>query len=184
MPKQNPQREATLLEYWKKGTGAREAASKTGIPEGSVFGYYRKFNKNPQRYHREAERLKPPSRVKNQDLLKQLTNWKEGLAVKERHDRLMKEGRYIQAKYALEAQMLFERYYNSKVESVTSFSELYKYSGSEAMLPYLAWELVLANAQDKSLDDAIAETAHKLRASASRFPKGHADAMINSILSL
>lgn len=120
MLKRNPRREATLLAKWKDGKAARDAARETGIPEGSTYHYYRKFNKDPENYNRLAKSLKPSEALRPQEIVMQ---WGLAMAaedVSEKYNALMKEGKYVEAKDYIEAKKAYDRYINSQFGNITS----------------------------------------------------------------
>jgi transposase len=123
--KKNPEREASLLDEWKKGTPAREAARITGVPEGTVYYYYRRFNRDPEKANRLATSLKPRRKLSDWDIIRQSDKIRLGERVQAKFDSLMKEGKFVQADYYMRAQRLAERYRNEQKQGVNSILALY-----------------------------------------------------------
>jgi transposase len=124
MMKRNPEREASLLDEWKKGTPAREAARMTGVPEGTVYYYWRRFNRDPEKANRLAASLKPRRKLSDADIIQRSNTIRLSEGVRAKFDSLMKEEKFVQADYYMRAQRQAEQYYNEQKQS-RSFLTLY-----------------------------------------------------------
>jgi len=133
--RKNPARERTLLLLWSRGVTAREAARKTGIPEGSVNGYYAKFNKNPEKYKKTVTEIPASSLVEPRELLNDIRRIQRTGEVVERHHKLMGEGKYVDANAAIQAEINLDLFV-SKVAQASDLAflkaDLQKY---QALLP-------------------------------------------------
>jgi hypothetical protein len=125
MMKKNPEREATLLDEWKKGTPAREAARITGVPEGTVYYYYKRFNRDPEKANRLAAGLMPRRKLSDADILMQTIKALSTEEVQAKFDNLVKEGKYEQAEQYIRAQREAERYRNERTRDVSSAVALF-----------------------------------------------------------
>ena len=123
--KRNPEREANLLDEWKKGTPAREAARITGVPEGTVYYYWKRFNRDPEKANRLATSLKPRRKLSDLDILQQSNRIRLGEGVQAEFDSLMKEGKFVLADYYMRAQRQAERYHNEQKQGRNSILALY-----------------------------------------------------------
>lgn len=123
--KKNPEREASLLDEWKKGTPAREAARITGVPEGTVYYYWKKFNRDPEKANRLAASLKPNRKLSDWDIFLQSVKVRSAYEVQAKFDILMKEGKFDQAEQYIRAQREAERYRNEHRQDANSFIALY-----------------------------------------------------------
>jgi transposase len=125
MMKKNPEREASLLDEWKKGTPAREAARITGVPEGTVYYYWKRFNRDPEKANRLAASLKPSRKLSDLDILLQSVKVQSAYEVQARFDSLLKEGKFEQAEHYIRAQREAERYQNEHKQDVSSIIAFY-----------------------------------------------------------
>jgi len=117
----NPEREARLLEEWVKGTTAREAATKTGTPEGTTYYYYKKFNKDPQNANRLAANLKPSRKLSSVSVLIQSAKIQNAQEAQRKFGELMREGKYAQADYYVKAWSAGQRLWAESIRDVNSF---------------------------------------------------------------
>jgi hypothetical protein len=133
--KKNPIRERVLLDNWMRRKTVRNTARETNIPEGTVSRYFSRFNRDPEKYHRQAT-SNQPSTTENlyYDLPSQLLTMFNIERVNDRHKQLMAEGKFAEAKQALEAEMLYARYMSSKTSSVTSLAFYLAYPDRYAFL--------------------------------------------------
>jgi hypothetical protein len=120
--RKNLARERTLLSYWVNAESVRVTAEKTGIPEGSVSRYFARFNKDPEKYHRQVVQRAAVPEDPYSDLPQQVFKMHHADVVIERHDRLMSEGKFAQAKIAIEAEMLYSKYISSATAGVTALA--------------------------------------------------------------
>jgi transposase len=118
-------REAMLLEYWRNGKTARQAARETGVPEGTTYYYYKKFNKDPARANRLAKSLRPSQNLGALDHLEQSTKALATEEVTKKYESLMNEGKFVEAKQYLEAEQVHDRYRSQQLSDVTSDFALY-----------------------------------------------------------
>jgi transposase len=125
MMKKNPEREASLIDEWKKGTPAREAARITGVPEGTVYYYWKRFNRDPEKANRLATSLKPRKKLSDLDIIRQTDKIRLGEKVQAKFDSLMKEEKFVQADYYMRAQHQAERYRNEQKQGLNSILALY-----------------------------------------------------------
>ncbi len=51
--RKNLEREKILLSHWRRGNTVKRAALLTGIPQGTISHYYRRYNKHPEKYVRK-----------------------------------------------------------------------------------------------------------------------------------
>ena len=51
----NLEREKKLLERWRYGNTIKKAALLTNIPEGTISHYFKRYNKNPEKYKKIIE---------------------------------------------------------------------------------------------------------------------------------
>lgn len=123
--KKNPDREASLLDEWKKGTTAREAAKIAGVPEGTAYYYWRRFNRDPEKANRLAASLKPRRRLSDADVVVQFMKAQSMEEVQAKFDTLVKEGKFEQAEHYIKAQREAEHYRNERTRDVSSTLALY-----------------------------------------------------------
>ncbi|MGD0478474.1 MAG: hypothetical protein ABSB29_09970 [Nitrososphaerales archaeon] len=123
--KKNSEREASLLDEWRKGTPAREAARITGVPEGTVYYYWKRFNRDPEKANRLAASLKPRRNLSELDLVLQSEKVRLADEAQAKFESLMKEGKFVQADYYIMAQRQAERYHNEQRQGVNSILALY-----------------------------------------------------------
>ena len=119
--RKNPEREAILLGCWYEGLAGRKAAIATGIPEGSVSRYYARFNKNPEKYHRQAKEVRQDRRdplgktVRRMNVVSQVVEF-EG--VQKRFTELMEQDKFVEAKALLDAFGAFQKFRSNMVQAV------------------------------------------------------------------
>jgi hypothetical protein len=145
--RKNPVRERLLLDYWMRGETVRNTARGANIPEGTVSGYFARFNRDPEKYHRQAT-SDQSSTTDNpyDDLPSQLLTVFNTERVNDRHKRLMDEGKFAEAKLALEAEMLCDRYMSTKRNGLTSFAFYFAYPDRYAfLLPSILSDLLELN---------------------------------------
>lgn len=118
--KKNIHREGLILVEWINGKTIREAAESKGVPEGTVSGYYRKFNRNPERYHRRAKEVSE-KRGSSLNSPAQLSRATEAQVILGVYYSLIVKGKYHQAKAFLEAEQLREKYIQSRISGVSPF---------------------------------------------------------------
>src|SRR5438128_1554107 len=94
--RRNPEREARLLEQWRKGSSAREAARVTGTPEGTVYYYWKRFNRDPEKANRLSMSLKPRRKLSPMDVIMQLVDVQSADEIQAKFDQLIKEAKYVE----------------------------------------------------------------------------------------
>lgn len=119
--RKNIRHEGLILVEWINGKTIREAAESKGVPEGTVSGYYRNFNRNPERYHRRAKEVSE-RRGSILNSPAQLSRATEGQILLRVYYSLIGKGKYHQAKAFLEAEQLREKYIQSRMSGVSSFA--------------------------------------------------------------
>ena len=100
----NPKREAALLNQWRNGIPARQAALNTGIPEGTTFYYYRKFNRDPEKANRLARSHEPEEERSLHQKMADTRAASEVRKFQTKYDKLIEEGKYAEAKSLAEAE--------------------------------------------------------------------------------
>lgn len=130
----NLERERILLSCWKQGLSNRETALKTGIPEGTVNRYFARFNKHPEKYSRETSSVKTPDAPSPQEIVDQTRKLIDIEEVTKRHRKLMEEGKFLEAKQALEADRELENYISSR--GTISASVYYAYDEKKYALRF------------------------------------------------
>jgi hypothetical protein len=85
-----------------------------------VSRYFVRFNKDPEKFHRQKARSGSTAYVDPYlDLSKQVLRDVQAKLVSARHNKLMSEGKFVQARLAIEAETAYEKYISSKTSSVT-----------------------------------------------------------------
>ena len=140
----NSEREARLLDEWRQGRPARQAAINTGTPEGTTYYYYRKFNKDPEKANRLAISLKPLKKLNPKDIMLQSLALQTADETSARFAELIKQGKYPQAEYYIKAVREATRLRREQVSGVNSFTALYMANPQRnaALIPDVAKEWV------------------------------------------
>jgi transposase len=121
----NPEREARLLEEWRKGSTAREAATNTGIPEGTTYYYYRKFNRDPEKANRLAKSLKPAKQLTPQEVMLQAFSVQNADQAMKKIHKLMDEGKFAEADSYIKAELGMRRLSASLWSGINSYRALF-----------------------------------------------------------
>lgn len=183
----NPRREALLLAKWREGKTAREAALETGVPEGSTYYYWRKFNKDPERANRLAGSFRPPANLRPIDILTQTLGRRSKEEVFSEYNRLMKEGKYVQAKSMIEAQQAFDKYVKSANAELTSWIALYMAKPEKYghVIPNFVREYVQVKMNGGvTFATALEETKAEFAALSGLLQAGHGALMMTELLRL
>ncbi|MCP8323098.1 MAG: hypothetical protein L6N96_02820, partial [Candidatus Methylarchaceae archaeon HK02M2] len=93
---------------WVTGKTIRVTSEETGIPEGTVAYYYKKFNKNPNKNVIDYKTLSEDSE-KSPSFRSQVLSAFQMKNVKDTYFDLIKEKKYHQAKAYLESVVLFHK---------------------------------------------------------------------------
>ncbi len=120
MIKKNEPRERLILSEWMKGRTGREVAELLRLPEGSVSGYFRRYNKDPVKYHRLAQQTLQEVPSILFDLPNKVIELRKSLDVIKGYDRLIESGKYHQGKAFLEAEKLKEEFYRIRMGGLAS----------------------------------------------------------------
>jgi len=161
----NAEREARLLDEWRNGTTAREAARKTGDPEGTVYYYWKKFSRDPEKANRLAASLKPRRKLSPMDITFQTIALKTADDIDRKYNQLVKEGKYPQSEYFLRAEVERRRLRREIVSDVNSVTALYLANPEEsvALIPDVARELVQIEMEKGStLPEAVEKLENSL----------------------
>lgn len=155
--KRNPEREASLLEEWTKGRPAREAARETGIPEGTTYYYWRKFNRDPEKANRLARSLKPRKKLNEKDMLLQSIEVENANAIQKNFAELIKQGKYPQAEYYIRATREALHFRNELMAKVNSVTALYMANPENfPLIPFVVREMVgVMVAEGLSVPEAV-----------------------------
>ncbi len=154
----NPEREARLLDQWVKGITAREAAANAGVPEGTTFYYYRKFNRDPEKANRLARSLKPRKKLTTQDVLLQSMSARSAEIVSNEYLRLIGEGKFADAYNYVRAAREHRRLRGEMLSDVNSIIAVYMSDPdkNEALIPRVVREVVqIAANEGHSFEEAI-----------------------------
>src|SRR5437660_1600504 len=116
----NPEREARLLEEWRKGSSAREAARLTGTPEGTVYYYWKRFNRDPERANRLSMSLKPRRKLSPMEVLMQLVKVESAHEIQAKFDQLIKEAKYVEAEHDIRAMRAARHFRREEMANVNS----------------------------------------------------------------
>jgi len=119
----NPEREARLLREWANGTTSREASARTSVPEGTVYYYWKKFNKDPEKANRLAKGLVASDEQIMTEILVQNDDEETAKNFQDKYDDLIRQGKYAEAEAFAKAEQEKRRYLRQLLRGAGSLSE-------------------------------------------------------------
>lgn len=154
----NAEREARLLDEWRKGTvTAREAARKTGYPEGTVYYYWKRFNRDPGKANRLAASLKPRKKLIAEDMFLQSIDVENANTIIKKFNELIRQEKYPQAEYYIRAKREERHFRNELMANVNSVTAHYIADPENlSLIPFVVREMVgVMMAEGQTLPEAV-----------------------------
>jgi len=104
----NKQREEIIYQRWLKGMTIRATSEETAIPEGTVAYYYKKFNKNPEKFS-SSNQSESKDSDKKYSIAGEIAGAISARDTYQTYNRLIKEEKYHEAKEYIESILLLNK---------------------------------------------------------------------------